>query len=84
MSVALKAVNSSMKSIASNAKSAQKSLTSMKSSVNIVNDGLDALGNKAKSAIKSLISEFSNAESKGKIFPDRRLDIISTMLCLWE
>lgn len=66
MSVALKAVNSSMKSIASNAKSAQKSLNSMKSSVNIVNEGLDALGSKAKSAINALVKQFSNAESKAK------------------
>lgn len=66
MAVALLAVNSSMKSIASNAKSAQKSLSSMRSSVSVVNDGLDALGNKAKSAIKSLISEFSNAERKAQ------------------
>lgn len=66
MAVALLAVNSSMKSIASNAKSAQKSLSSMRSSVSVVNDGLDALGNKAKSAIKSLISQFSNAERKAQ------------------
>lgn len=66
MAVALKAVNSSMKSIAKNAKSAEKSLTSMRSSVNVVNSGLDALGNKAKSAIKALISQFTQAESKSK------------------
>lgn len=66
MAVALLAVNSSMKSIASNAKSAQKSLSSMRSSVSVVNDGLDVLGNKAKSAIKSLISQFSNAERKAQ------------------
>ena len=66
MAVALLAVNSSMKSIASNAKSAQKSMSSMRSSVSVVNDGLDALGNKAKSAIKSLISQFSNAERKAQ------------------
>lgn len=66
MAVALKAVNSSMKSIAKNAKSAEKSLTSMRSSVNVVNSGLDALGNKAKSAINALISQFSRGESKAK------------------
>ena len=66
MVVALKAVNSSMKSIAKNAKSAEKSLTSMQSSVNVVNSGLDALGNKAKSAINALISQFSRGESKAK------------------
>lgn len=66
MAVALLAVNSSMKSIASNAKSAQKSLSSMRSSVSVVNAGLDALGNKAKSAINSLISQFSNAERKAQ------------------
>lgn len=66
MVVALKSVNSSMKSIASNAKSAQSSLTSMRSSVNVVNAGLDALGSKAKSAINALISQFTNAEGKAK------------------
>lgn len=67
MVVALKSVNSSMKSIAGNAKSAEKSLTSMRSSVNVVNSGLDALGNKAKSAISALIKQFSQGESKAKI-----------------
>lgn len=66
MVVALKSVNSSMKSIAGNAKSAEKSLTSMKSSVNVVNSGLDALENKAKSAISALIKQFSQGESKAK------------------
>lgn len=66
MVAALKSVNSSMKSIASNAKSAQSSLTSMRSSVNVVNAGLDALGSKAKSAINALISQFTNAEGKAK------------------
>lgn len=66
MVVALKSVNSSMKSIAGNAKSAEKSLTSMRSSVNIVNSGLDALGSKAKSAISALIKQFSQGESKAK------------------
>lgn len=66
MVVALKSVNSSMKSIAGNAKSAQSSLTSMRSSVNVVNTGLDALGSKAKSAINALISQFTNAEGKAR------------------
>lgn len=66
MAVSLKSVNSSMKSIAGNAKSAQKSLSSMRSSVNVVNSGLDALGSKAKSAISALISQFSSAEGKAK------------------
>lgn len=66
MVVALESVNSSMKSIAGNAKSAQSSLSSMRSSVNVVNSGLDALGNKAKSAISALISQFSNAEGKAR------------------
>ena len=50
----------------SNAKSAQSSLTRMRSSVNVVNAGLDALGSKAKSAINALISQFTNAEGKAK------------------
>lgn len=66
MAVALLAVNSSMKSIAKNAKTAQKSITSMKDSVSIVNDGLDALGNKAKSAVKSIVSAFDNGAGKAK------------------
>ncbi len=66
MVVALKSVNSSMKSIAGNAKSAQKSLSSMRASVNVVNSGLDALGSKAKSAVSTLVSQFSNAEGKAR------------------
>lgn len=66
MVVALKSVNSSMKSIAGNAKSAQSSLTSMRASVNVVNSGLDALGSRAKSAINTLVRQFSNAEGKAK------------------
>lgn len=66
MSVALKPVNSNMKSISKNASSAKKSISSMRKSLDIVNDGLDALGSKAKSAINSFISAFSNAESKAK------------------
>lgn len=66
MAVALLAVNSSMKSIAKNAKTARKSITSMKDSVSIVNDGLDALGNKAKSAVKSIVSAFDNGAGKAK------------------
>lgn len=66
MAVALLAVNSSMKSIAKNAKTAQKSITSMKDSVSIVNDGLDALGNKAKSAVKSIVSAFDNGAGKAR------------------
>lgn len=66
MAVALLAVNSSMKSIAKNAKTAQKSITSMKDSASIVNDGLDALGNKAKSAVKSIVSAFDNGAGKAK------------------
>lgn len=66
MAAALLAVNSSMKSIAKNAKAAQKSITSMKDSVSIVNDGLDALGNKAKSAVKSIVSAFDNGAGKAR------------------
>ena len=64
--VALKSVNSSMKSIAGNAKSAQSSLTSMRASVNVVNSGLDALGSRAKSAVNTLVRQFSNAEGKAR------------------
>lgn len=66
MAAALLAVNSSMRSIAKNAKTAQKSITSMKDSVSIVNDGLDALGNKAKSAVKSIVSAFDNGAGKAR------------------
>lgn len=66
MAAALLAVNSIMKSIAKNAKTAQKSITSMKDSVSIVNDGLDALGNKAKSAVKSIVSAFDNGAGKAR------------------
>ncbi len=66
MAAALLAVNSSMKSIAKNAKTAQKSIESMKDSVSIVNDGLDALGNKAKSAVKSIASAFDSGAGKAR------------------
>lgn len=66
MVVALKSVNSSMKSIAGNAKSAQSSLTGMRASVNVVNSGLDALGSRAKSAVNTLVKQFSNAEGKAR------------------
>ena len=66
MVAALLAVNSSMKSIAKNAKTAQKSIESMKDSVSIVNDGLDALGNKAKSAVKSIVSAFDSGAGKAR------------------
>lgn len=74
MALALLAVNSSMKSIADNAKSAQKSITSMVGAVDVVNVGLDALGDKAQDAVKSLISAFTggtgNAKSAGRKFGD--------------
>lgn len=66
MVVALKSVNSSMNSIAGNAKSAQSSLTSMRASVNVVNSGLNALGSGAKSAVNTLVRQFSNAEGKAR------------------
>ena len=66
MAAALVAVNSNMKSIAGNAKTAQKSITSMKDSISIVNEGLDALGSKAKSAVNKLINTFSDAAGKAK------------------
>ena len=66
MAAALVLVNSSMKSIATNAKSAQFSIASMRSSLDVVNEGLDALGNKAKSAVNKLISTFSNSAEKAK------------------
>ena len=55
-----------LKSIASSAKTTEKSLKAMKSSISFVNSALEGLGSLAKSAIKSLISSFSNAEGKAK------------------
>ena len=66
MAAALALVNSSMKSIVTNAKNAQSSITSMRSSLDIVNEGLDTLGNKAKSAVNKLINTFSNSAGKAK------------------
>ena len=69
---------------AKNAKTAQKSITSMKDSVSIVNDGLDALGNKAKSAVKSIVSAFDNgarkAKSSGKKLGDSAKDGVQSGL----
>lgn len=66
MAVALMTVNSSMKTIAKNAKSASNSLDDMESSIDIVGSGLDAIGSKAKSAMSNLISKFKDAEGKAK------------------
>ena len=66
MAAALKAVNSSMKSIAGNAKSAKNSISSMVSGIDVVNSGLDALGNKAKSAVNKLTSAFSGGAGKAQ------------------
>lgn len=66
MSAALAAVKSQMKSIASNAKKAEKSMTSMRKSVKVVESGLDAMGSKAKSAMKALTSAFDDTASKAK------------------
>lgn len=70
MAVALKSVNSSMKSIAKNAKTAKSAISSMVSAVDIINSGLDALGSKAKSAVNKFVSVFSGgagqAQSAGK------------------
>lgn len=66
MAGALKMVKSQMKGIASSAKSAQKSLTSMRKAVKVVESGLNAIGSKAKSAMSKLTSAFSNAASKAK------------------
>ena len=55
-----------MKTIASNAKKAEKSLDSMQDSVDIVGSGLDALGGKAKSAMNKITSAFDDTASKAK------------------
>ncbi|MDD3338429.1 MAG: tape measure protein [Lachnospiraceae bacterium] len=64
MAAALVAVNSSMKSIALNAKTTQSSLSSMNKSVDVVGSGLDAVGEKAKSAMNALTSAFDNSSKK--------------------
>ena len=66
MAVALKAVNSSMKTISKNAKNTKNSLSSMQKSVKLVSSGLDAVGNKAKYAMKKITSAFDNTASKSK------------------
>lgn len=66
MVAALKAVSSQMKTIASNAKKAEKSLKSMRNSVSFVESGLNALGSKAKSAMKSVIKAFNDTDSKAE------------------
>ena len=66
MAVALLAVTAEMASIASSAKTAQKSLSSMRKSVDVVESGLKTVGNAAKTAIKSLTSAFDNSAGKVK------------------
>ncbi|MCL2865626.1 MAG: hypothetical protein FWE25_08815 [Lachnospiraceae bacterium] len=58
MAVALRVVDSSMRSIANNAKSASSSLSGMVRAVDTVNAGLSALGNKAKGAVRDLVNAF--------------------------
>jgi len=66
MAASLKLVNTTMKSIAGNAKRAEGSLKSMRSSIGIVNSGLSALGSVARSALSRLISSFNNAAAKAR------------------
>ena len=66
INVGKKKENSNMKTIASNAKSAGKSLKGMQSSVKVTSAGLDAIGSKAKSAMNKLANAFSNTASKAK------------------
>ena len=66
MAAALTAVDSSMKSIAFNAKKTGRALHSMKDSVSVVESGLDALGDKAKSAMKGLTSAFDDTANKAE------------------
>ena len=63
---ALVGVSSSMKTIASNAKNAEKSLDGMQSSVDAVESGLNALGSKVKSAMSKLTSAFDKTANKAK------------------
>lgn len=63
---ALSGVGSQMKTISKSAKSAEKSLDSMRDSIDIVESGLDGLGSKAKSALKSIKSAFDDTASEAK------------------
>lgn len=66
MAAGLKLVNSSMASVAKNAKQTQSSLSDMRNAVKTVSSGLDAIGNKAKSAMKKLLGAFDNTASNVK------------------
>lgn len=66
MAAGLKLVNSSMASVAKNAKQTQRSLSDMRNAVKTVSSGLDAIGNKAKSAMKKLLGAFDNTASNVK------------------
>ncbi len=61
MAVALLAVTAEMKSIAKNAKSAEKSLDSMRESVSVVESGLKLIGNIAENAMDKIKSVFNKA-----------------------
>lgn len=63
---ALAGIKASMQSIATNAKTAESSLTSMNNSVNAVQSGLNGLGSKAKTAMSMLISAFDDTASKAQ------------------
>lgn len=58
---ALKLMQSSLTTIASKAKSANKSIISMKDGMNIVNQGLTAIGQKAGQITQTIISAFKRA-----------------------
>lgn len=66
MAAALVAVNTSMKSISSNAKSAQTSISAMQGSISVVQSGLNGLGSIAQSAVNKLISTFDTGASRAK------------------
>ena len=66
MAGALLLVTAEMKSIAKSAKSAKKSLTSMRKSVDFVETGLKSIKNIAKSAMSRLLEAFDNTAGKVK------------------
>lgn len=66
MGVALLAVATEMKSIAKNAKTAEKSLSNMMDAVSVIEAGLNALGEMAETAMNWLCDAFDGAEADAK------------------
>ena len=80
LAAALLGVNSSMKSIAKNAASSEKSLRNMMKAVSVVESGLKAIGSMATTAIGALTKAFKGGEQDVKTAADNMSRNLTTAL----